>query len=86
MDYFLLLISCLMLWLIGNKSVFGPIVGILNQGLWAIYALYIAQYELLLYTIVCTGIYARNLTKRLTAEYKPIVYMNPVVEPKIRRY
>jgi len=70
----------------GDKPVLGQIAGMMNWRFLAVHALYTIQYRLLLYTIICTGIYARNLTKRLTAEYKPIVYMNPVVEPKIRRY
>ena len=43
MDWLLSLTSCMMLWLMGNKSKWGPIIGLGNQALWVVYAVHIEQ-------------------------------------------
>lgn len=55
--------SCLMLWLMGNKSVWGPRVGIANQMLWVWYALSIDQVGLLVGVIAYTVIHVRNCVR-----------------------
>ncbi len=63
MDWLLSGISILMLWLMGNKSKWGPIVGIVAQVLWLIYVLRIEQYGLLLGVVAYAVVHARNLYK-----------------------
>jgi hypothetical protein len=63
MDWVLSITSCLMLWLMGNRSKWGPRVGILNQALWIIYAISIDQVGLLLGVLAYTVIHIRNCFK-----------------------
>lgn len=63
MDWFLSVTSCLMLWLMGDKSKWGPVVGVCNQCLWVIYAVKIQEYGLLLGVFAYTGIHIRNFAK-----------------------
>ena len=55
--------SVLMLWMMGNKSNWGPIVGIANQFLWLYYILFIlqGQYGLIIGTVAFTIVHIRNL-------------------------
>jgi hypothetical protein len=53
--------SCLMLWMMGNKSKWGPRLGIANQILWMVYAILIKQYGLIPGVIAYTIIHIRNL-------------------------
>jgi hypothetical protein len=57
------LTSGLMLWLMGNKSKWGPRVGIANQGLWIIYAVWLHQYGLLPGVAIYLVIHIRNAVK-----------------------
>ena len=52
--------SALMLWLMGNKSAWGPRVGLLNQALWIVYAIATEQWGLLPGVAIYTVIHARN--------------------------
>jgi hypothetical protein len=53
--------SCLMLWMMGNKSKWGPRLGIANQILWLVYAILIKEYGLIPGVIAYTVIHIRNL-------------------------
>lgn len=55
--------SGLMLWLMGNKSPWGPRVGLINQGLWIAYAVATEQWGLLPGVLLYTVIHARNVRK-----------------------
>jgi hypothetical protein len=68
--WILSLISGLMLWLMGNKSKWGPRIGILNQFLWIIYAIGLKQWGLLLCTAIYGFVHIRNLWK-WEAQRKP---------------
>lgn len=62
-SYVLSALSLMSLWLMGNKSVWGIIVGLLTQILWIIYALMLEQYGLLIGVVAYTVIHVRNLLK-----------------------
>lgn len=62
-SYVLSALSLISLWLMGNKSVWGIIVGLLTQILWIIYALMLEQYGLLIGVVAYTVIHVRNLLK-----------------------
>ena len=53
--------SALMLWQMGNKSKWGPRLGIANQALWIFYAVYTEQWGLLPGVLLYTAIHIRNL-------------------------
>ena len=55
--------SALMLWLMGNKSKWGPRVGLANQVLWCIYAIYIQEWGLLPGVVMYAIVHARNLIR-----------------------
>ncbi len=63
MDWIISVTSCVMLWMMGNKSIFGPILGIVNQGLWIFYVVWTGQWGLLLGVSLYTVIHIRNLAK-----------------------
>lgn len=63
LSYVLSAFSLLSLWLMGNKSIYGAIVGIVNQALWIVYAIMLKQPGLLIGVIAYTVIHARNLIK-----------------------
>jgi nicotinamide riboside transporter PnuC len=63
MDYIISIISVLVLWLTGNKSVWGMRLGLANQVLWFIYVIVTKQYGLLIGVIAFTIVYIRNLIK-----------------------
>lgn len=62
-SYVLSALSLISLWFMGNKSVWGIIVGLLTQILWIIYALMLEQYGLLIGVVAYTVIHVRNLLK-----------------------
>lgn len=62
-SYVLSALSLISLWFMGNKSVWGIIVGLLTQILWIIYALMLKQYGLLIGVVAYTVIHVRNLLK-----------------------
>jgi hypothetical protein len=53
-------VSCVMLWLMGNKSRWGPAFGIFNQVLWVAYVLVTRQWGFLPGCVLYTVIHARN--------------------------
>jgi hypothetical protein len=63
MDWILSIISMVMLWLMGNKNKYAPLIGILSQVLWIYYAISIKQYGLLIGTIGYLIIHIRNAVK-----------------------
>ena len=66
LSYLLSASSLISLWLMGKKSVWGIIVGLLNQILWVVYALMLKQYGLLIGVVAYTIINIRNLRKWTT--------------------
>ena len=60
MDWILSLTTCIMLWLMGSKSKWGPIIGILNQILWYTYAIQLQQWGLLVGITAFTFIHIRH--------------------------
>jgi hypothetical protein len=63
MDWFLSATSCLMLWLMGDKSPWGPRVGIVNQFLWFYYAISIHEWGLIIGALAYLIVHIRNLRK-----------------------
>lgn len=63
MAWILSLTSGVMLWLMGNKSKWGPRVGLANQVLWVVYALWLKQYGLLPGVILYAAIHVRNMAR-----------------------
>lgn len=60
MDWVLSLTSCLMIWWMGNKSKWGPRIGLFNQTLWIYYTISTRQYGLLPGVFAYTLIQIRN--------------------------
>ena len=52
-----------MLWLMGNRSKWGPRLGLANQVLWVIYAVWLRQWGLLPGVIAYAVIHVRNLVR-----------------------
>jgi len=67
LSWVLSLMSALMLWLMGNGSRWGPKIGLINQVLWAIYAIWLGQFGLLPGVIIFAVIHLRNLRRMPTA-------------------
>jgi hypothetical protein len=67
-SYILSAFSLISLWLMGNKSIWGIRVGLLNQVLWIVYALMLKQYGLLIGVFAYTIIHIRNLEKWTSEE------------------
>ncbi len=63
LSWVLSITSGAMLWLMGNKNKWGPRLGLLNQILWAIYAVWLQQWGLLLGVVAYTAIHVRNLLR-----------------------
>ena len=55
--------SAVMLWLMGNKSPWGPRLGLLNQVIWIVYVVATKQWGLLPGVLIYTVIHARNVAK-----------------------
>lgn len=55
--------TMLAMWMIGNKSWKGWVVGLVNQGLWIAFAIIFEAYGLIPLSVVLTVIYIRNLMK-----------------------
>lgn len=69
-SYILSALSLTSLWLMGNKNIWGIVVGLINQILWITYALMLKQYGLLIGVFAYTIIHIRNLVKWKTEEKK----------------
>ena len=54
-------LSAIMLWLMGNRSKWGPRLGLANQVLWVIYAVGLRQWGLLPGIVLYTIVHLRNL-------------------------
>ena len=63
MTWILSCTSILGLWLMGNKSIWGPRLGLLNQVLWVYFILATKQYGLLPGVILYTVVHIRNIIK-----------------------
>jgi hypothetical protein len=63
MDWILSILSTIMLWMMGNKNKFAPILGVITQILWIYYAIAIHQYGLLVGTIAYLIVHIRNAIK-----------------------
>ena len=63
MDWIISITSCIMLYFMGNKSIIGPILGIVNQGLLVFYVSWTGQWGLMLGVALYTVIHVRNLIK-----------------------
>jgi len=63
MTWLLSATSALMLWLMGNKSIWGPRLGLANQVLWAIYVVATEQWGLLPGVAMYAVVHARNLAR-----------------------
>jgi len=61
MDWLLSLTSCIMLWLMGSKNKWGPVVGLANQVLWYIYAVRLQEWGLLVGITAFTFVHIRNI-------------------------
>jgi len=59
--WLLSLTSAVMLWFMGNKSVWGPRLGIANQVLWLAYAVGLKQWGLIPGITLYTVVHLRNL-------------------------
>lgn len=63
MDWLCSLVSCIMLWLMGNNSKWGPVVGLFGQIIWCIFAIRTQALGLLPGVIIFAIIHARNVWK-----------------------
>jgi hypothetical protein len=63
MDWILSALSMAMLWMMGNKNRFAPLVGIFAQLLWIYYVISTAQYGLIVGVIGYLVIHIRNAAK-----------------------
>lgn len=73
MTYILSIITIVTMVLAGNKSRWAWVLGLGNQGLWALYIVHTRQWGLLVMTIAITVVYARNLAKwRPSQRYESI--------------
>lgn len=63
MDWILSLCSAVMLWLMGNKSIWGPRVGLAVQVLWLYFAIDSGNYGLILGVAMFALVHFRNIRK-----------------------
>lgn len=63
MDWILSATSIAMLYLMGNKSKWGPLVGVTSQALWIYYVITTKQYGLVPGVLMFTAVHVRNLIK-----------------------
>jgi len=63
LSWLLSITSATMLWLMGNKSKWGPRLGLLNQILWIAYAVWLQQWGLLPGVILYAIIHGRNMRR-----------------------
>lgn len=61
LDYILSATTVVVLWLTGNKSIWAPIGGLINNVLWIGYAIYIHQYGLVIGSLCMGAMYIRAL-------------------------
>ena len=63
LTWLLSIMSVAMLWLMGNKSRWGPILGLVNQAAWIIYEVITHQWGLMAGTLCYTVVHIRNIIK-----------------------
>lgn len=68
LDFLLSFFSLLCLWLMGNKSKYGPPVGLLGQVFWMYFTITNGYWFLLVCTFIYTFIHARNTLKWIREE------------------
>lgn len=62
-SYILSVFSVLSLWLMGNKNIYGIVIGLVGQLLWIVYAIFLKEYGLLIGVFAYTIVHIRNLVK-----------------------
>ena len=62
-EIFISLSSLTMMWLMGNKNKYAPLVGLFNQVLWITLVLITKQWGLMIGVVAYTIVHARNLYK-----------------------
>ena len=65
MTYTMSALSIAMIWLMGNKWKYAPIIGLINQIFWVIYVIDRSEYGLMPMAVAYTIIHARNCYKWL---------------------
>ena len=63
MSWLLSITSVIMLWMMGNKNRYAPIVGIFNQILWIIYVIMKKDWGLLIGVLLYLTVHIRNTIK-----------------------
>ena len=63
MTWILSITSIIMLWLMGNRSKWGPRFGLVNQALWIYYIYNTEQWGLAVGVVAYTLVHIRNLLK-----------------------
>ncbi|MHB1000489.1 MAG: hypothetical protein ACYC27_14715 [Armatimonadota bacterium] len=63
MSYVLSVVSLASMWLYGNRTIAGPISGLVIQALWLIYAIQSREYGFIVSVIGFTVVHYRNLRK-----------------------
>jgi hypothetical protein len=56
-------VSIVTLWLMGNKSKWGPALGIVNQAIWIVYVVGTKEWGLLAGVVIPLFVQVRNLRK-----------------------
>ena len=59
-SYILGTISCIVLWMVGNKNRMAMVIGAVSQLLWIAYAIALKQYGLIISAVVYIIVYIRN--------------------------
>lgn len=62
-SYILSVFSVLSLWLMGDKNIYGIVIGLIGQLLWIVYAIFLEEYGLLIGVFAYTAVHIRNLVK-----------------------
>lgn len=62
-SYILSVFSVLSLWLMGDKNIYGIVIGLIGQLLWIVYAIFLKEYGLLIGVFAYTAVHIRNLVK-----------------------
>ena len=66
LTYVMSIVAVWSLILMGNKSKFGPIVGIANQFMWIYFVIYTQEWGLMIGVIAYTLVHIRNAYKWMT--------------------
>lgn len=63
MDWLLSGLSIAVLWLMGNKTKWAPVVGLITQVVWIVYVFRIGEMGLMVGVLAYTAVHARNAYK-----------------------